>query len=499
MNAMSARVLTLEDPARTRDTDRRRALWDASVAHFVQPTALRRYYQRQLIHAYRRVIPSAASVLEVGCGTGDLLAALQPGTGVGIDFSEPMIHAARQRHPQLRFEVMDAASLQNHELTAELPFDYIVCADLLNDLWDVQQVLEQLRGCCHPGTRLVLNVYNRLWEFPRRIGEQMGLLRPLMPQNWLSGTDTENFLTLAGFSVERRWQEVLLPFPVPGISEFANRRMAAWPGLRHLALSNFVIARPQNNPGAEEPRTAREARVSVIVPARNEAGNIADIVRRTPEMGLGTEIVFVEGHSRDATWAAIETVVRNHPQRALIALQQSGAGKGDAVRTGFAAASGDLFMILDADLTVPPEELPKFYSAWRHQRGDFVNGVRLVYPMEDRAMRFLNELGNKFFSIAFSWLLNQPIKDTLCGTKVVSREDYRRIEAQRHVFGDFDPFGDFDLLFGAARLGLKIIDLPIRYRERTYGTTNIHRWSHGWLLLRMMWVALRKLKFSHRA
>jgi glycosyltransferase involved in cell wall biosynthesis len=235
--------------------------------------------------------------------------------------------------------------------------------------------------------------------------------------------------------------------------------------------------------------------VSIIVPARNEAGNIAQIFDRTPKMGQGTELVFVEGHSRDDTYAVIAQQITAHPECRCQLLRQTGVGKGDAVQLGFANASGEILMILDADLTVPPEDLPRFYEALWAGKGEFVNGVRLVYPLEKQAMRFLNLVGNKFFSLAFAWLLGQPIKDTLCGTKVLWKADYELIVANRAYFGDFDPFGDFDLLFGAAKLGLKIVDIPVRYRERTYGTTNIQRWKHGWLLLRLVLFAAGRIKF----
>jgi glycosyltransferase involved in cell wall biosynthesis len=212
-------------------------------------------------------------------------------------------------------------------------------------------------------------------------------------------------------------------------------------------------------------------------------------------MGSMTEIIFVEGHSSDTTWREIQRVKAKYPEKRIKVLQQTGKGKGDAVRCGFQAADGEILMILDADLTMPPEELPKFYHALVSGRAEFVNGVRLVYPMEKKAMRFLNFCANKFFSLAFSWVLAQPVKDTLCGTKVLRREDYDRIVANRSFFGDFDPFGDFDLLFGADRMGLKIVDIPIRYRDRTYGETNISRWRHGALLFRMLGFAACKLKF----
>ncbi|MCL1915395.1 MAG: glycosyltransferase family 2 protein [Desulfovibrionaceae bacterium] len=234
----------------------------------------------------------------------------------------------------------------------------------------------------------------------------------------------------------------------------------------------------------------------MVIPARNEAGNIENALLRTPEMGAGTEIIFVEGNSTDNTWESITEAIARHPERRCKALRQPGKGKGDAVRAGFAVAEGDILMILDADLTMPPETLPQFFEAIASNHGEFINGVRLVYPQEKEAMRFFNLVGNKFFSLAFSWLLGRPIKDTLCGTKVLSRANYLKIAANRAYFGDFDPFGDFDLLFGAARQNLKIVDLPVRYRERTYGETNISRWRDGFILLRMVLFALNRIKFK---
>jgi glycosyltransferase involved in cell wall biosynthesis len=257
------------------------------------------------------------------------------------------------------------------------------------------------------------------------------------------------------------------------------------------ALTNFIVARPKPRP--EQRRT--QPTVSVIVPARNEEGNVPAIFRRIPEMGAGTEVVFVEGGSADGTWKAAEREIAARPGKPYQLLKQQGKGKGDAVRLAFSHATGDILMILDADLSVAPEDLPRFLEALRSGKGDFINGVRLVYPMEKRAMRFLNLLGNKFFSMAFSWLLGQEIKDTLCGTKVLWREDYERIAANRSYFGEFDPFGDYDLIFGAARLNLKIVDMPIRYRERTYGEPQISRFRDGALLLRMVAFAARRLKF----
>jgi len=444
-------------------------------------------YHRRLERIYGLLVAPGQRVLEIGCGRGDLLAAVKPEVGVGVDFSPEMVRRAAERHPGLRFLVLDA-----HEISQlGQHFDVIILSEVVNDLWDVQKVLEEVRALCTPRTRVILNFYSRLWELPLRLAQRMGLMRPTLELNWLTIADLTNFLRLAGLEVIRHWEEVLLPLPVPLLDSLCNRFLVRlWP-FRLFHLSHLVMARRT----PEHDRRSPEPLVSVIVPARNEAGNIRSIFERTPEMGSGTELIFVEGHSKDDTLATIEREIAAHPERPARVFQQRGAGKGDAVRLGFAEAKGDVLMILDADLTMPPEELPRFYDALRKGAGEFVNGVRLVYPMEKQAMRFLNLLGNKFFSVAFSWLMGQPIKDTLCGTKVLPRDEYQRIAANRSYFGDFDPFGDFDLLFGAAKLGLKIVEVPIRYRERTYGTTNIQRWRHGWLLVRMSLFAAWRLKF----
>lgn len=446
------------------------------------------YYHRRLTEVYRFLVRPHSRVLELGCGSGDLLAALEPAEGVGLDFSPHLLEQAKSCHPQLRFVESDA-----HELNLTESFDYVILSDLVNELWDVQTVTERLASVCTPSTRVIINTYSRLWELPLAIARRLGMANPVLGQNWLTREDLTNMLALSGFEVIRQWREFLCPVDIPLLAPLCNRYLVKlWP-LNHLALANFIVARPA--PVPQVPAPASEPLVSVIVPARNEAGNIEHVVRRAPEMGAGTEIIFVEGHSRDDTWSEIGNVIERHPERRIKRLRQSGSGKGDAVRAGFAEAQGQVLMILDADLTVAPEDLPRFYYALRSGRGEFINGVRFVYPMEKQAMRPLNFLGNKFFSLAFSWLLGQPVKDTLCGTKVLNRADYDAIADNRSYFGDFDPFGDFDLLFGAARLDLKIADMPVRYHERTYGQTNIQRWKHGLLLLRMAAFALRRLKF----
>lgn len=465
-------------------TRQKLAYWTEFAARFDRWARSRRGYQRRLAEIYTFLIPPGKRVLEIGCARGDLLAALKPSYGAGVDFCPAMIERARERHPELDFAVGDA-----HTLDLGEAFDYIVCSDLVNDLWDVQKVFENIARHCHPGTRVILNSYSRLWELPRRLAELLGLAKRQILQNWLAPKDIGNLLYLADLELIRRSEEILWPFRTPLIAPLANKVLVKLAPLRWLGIANVFVARPRPLPVAED------TVVSVVVAARNEEGNIPQIFDRVPQMGAGTELIFVEGNSSDDTWGAIEREIARRPQVNARLFKQPGKGKGDAVRAGFREASGGLLMILDADLTVAPEDLPRFYEAWASGKAEFVNGVRLVYPMEDRAMRFVNQVGNKFFSLAFTWLFGQSVKDTLCGTKVLSKRDYETIASNRAYFGEIDPFGDFDLLFGAAKFNLKIVDLPVRYGERTYGDTNIQRWRHGALLLRMAAKAMRKIKF----
>ena len=460
--------------------------WDKVARWMDERTGWGGAYRRRLTKVYQFFVPRGARVLEVGCAQGDLLAALAPGAGVGVDFSAAMLERAERKYPNLRFIQADA-----HALELDETFDVIILSDVVNDVWDVQQVLQQLARLATPETRLIINFQSHLWEWPLSAARALGLARPNLTQNWLTFDDVKSLLALAGFEVIRHREEMLLPLPVPPLSTFANRYLIRFWPFNLLALTHFIVARPIR----PEAHAAPPPLVSVVIPARDEAGNIADIFARMPEMGAGTEMVFVEGGSTDGTYEVIAEEIARRPERRCKLLKQKGKGKIDAVRLGFANAAGDVLMIFDADLTVPPEDMPRFLEVLTANKADFANPSRLVYPMEDEAMRFFNLVGNKFFGLAFSWLLDQTFKDTLCGTKVLWRRDYDRIVEGRAYFGDFDPFGEFDLLFGAAKLNLKIMDVPVRHRARTYGTTKIPRWSGGVMLLRMVLFAARRIKF----
>jgi SAM-dependent methyltransferase len=445
-----------------------------------------RYYYRLLLRFLRFLVPAGRRVLEVGCGDGWLLRRLKPSRGLGCDLSSKMVEQARRE--AVPGEPIEFVQADVEQTSFDEPYDFVIMSDLLGDLLDIQQALDNVRSACSATTRVVITYHAILWEPLVRLAQRLGLKTPQQHHNWLAPSDVEHFANLCDFEVVRFERRILLPRNIPLLAPLVNRFVAPMPWINALCLLHVAVLRKRPR------RPRKELSTTIVIPCRNERGNIRPAIERLPEFGAGHEIFFVDGHSTDGTPDEISQVIAENPDKTIKLFVQEGKGKGDAVRLGFSRASGDVLMILDADLTMPPEDLPKFYDALASGKGEFINGSRLVYPMESQAMRFLNILGNKFFSVVLSWLLSQRLKDTLCGTKVLLRSDYEKLAAGRDYFGDFDPFGDFDLLFGASKLNMKIVEVPIRYRDRTYGTTNISRFRHGLLLLRMTFFALRKLK-----
>lgn len=447
-----------------------------------------KFYHDQMKNFCSFVIPAHKKVIEIGCGTGDLLAYVKPSYGVGVDIAENLVDIAKKKYPKLNFFPADAQNLSLNEA-----FDYIIASDLIGNLEDVQKAFEELRKISSEKTRIIITYQNNVWEPILTLAEKLKIKMPQPKQNWLSRNDIENLLELANLDVIKKDTMLLVPIYIPLLSNVINKYFAKLPVLKSICLVQYFIVRQKPVIYSDN-----DYSVSLIIPARNEAGNIEQAVLRIPKLGTHTELIFVEGHSKDNTLSEIKRVIKKYKNQKDIVLvdQGKGVGKGNAVRNGFHKARCDIVMILDADLTMPPEDLPKFYDVLRTKKAEFTYGSRLVYPMEKEAMRFLNMLGNKFFSIMFTWLLGQPVKDTLCGTKAIFRKDYYEIERGIEYFGDFDPFGDFDLIFGASKLNLKMLEIPIRYRTRTYGNTNISRFRHGLLLLKMTIIAAKKLKFT---
>ena len=449
-----------------------------------------RYYWNEITNYCNFFSHNSLSILEVGCGTGELLNSIKGKKKTGIDFSAKMIDIAQSSFPDISFHVMPAENIALNE-----KYDLIILSNLIGYIDDIQIVFEQLHQVCHERTKIIVTYYNHLWEPSLKLGEFFRLKIKTSNQNWLTKNDIKNLLMLSGFEVYRESRRMIFPVYIPLLSEFLNNFLAKLPLIRQLSINSYSFA--QVKPFLTNEQVVNKYSVSSVIPARNESGNIENAIKRMPAFGRFQEIIFVEGHSTDDTWEKIKEVKNKYLDTHRIKIaRQDGIGKNDAVRKGFSMAEGEILMILDADLTVSPEDLPKFYFAIASGKADFVNGSRLVYQMEKEAMRYLNMLGNKFFSLAFSWLLDQPFKDTLCGTKVMLRKEYENMNQNREYFGNFDPFGDFDLIFGAYKLNLRIVELPVRYHERTYGSTNISRIKHGFLLLRMCFFALRKIKLK---
>lgn len=425
------------------------------------------------------------SVLEIGCGTGELIGQINGRKKMGIDFSQKTIEVAKQQFPQVEFQVMQAEDLQLNE-----QFDLIILSNLIGYVHDVKVVFEQLIKVCHPRTKIIVTYYNFLWEPILKLAESLGLKAKTPLQNWLSQRDISDLLQLSGFEVYRKTQRMLLPVYIPLLSGFINKFIANLPLIRLLTINFFSFAKLISR------ETFPPVSVSVIIPCKNEAGNVEEAVKKIPSMGTFTEIIFCDDQSTDGTAGKVEGAIKNFPEKNIQLVYGPGICKADNVWTGFEKAKGDILMILDGDLTVPPEELSLFYEAIINGKGEFINGSRMVYPMENKAMRFINLVGNKIFSLFFSYILDINIKDTLCGTKVLWKNDYEQIKKLRGFWSMKDRWGDYELIFGAAKSNLKIIDLPVHYRERKYGETKMkNRLKNGWLMFRMIFIALWKIKF----
>lgn len=450
------------------------------------------YYHKKLINFFKFSVPENSKILVINCKNGYLLENLKPSFGVGIDTDAQSIEIAKERYPQYKFYSCPIEQIELDEKNAQ--FDYIILPSVTMETDDIQELFNKIDRFCDENTRIIIDTYSYLWEPFLKLSQKLGMRRPTNLKNWISRGDMQNFLYLSGFETVTQGFRILIPFYIPIISTLFNSWIAQIPLIQRLCLHEWIIARKTPKVCSNQAQYS----VSVIVPCKNERGNIEKAVIECPNMGKFTEIIFVEGGSKDGTWEEIERVskIYDSSKRPIKYFKQTGKGKGDAVRKGFENASGDIFMILDADLTTDPNELPKFFEAIINGKGEFINGSRLVYGMESNAMRPLAILANFCFGLLLRWIIGQKIKDSLCGTKVLFRNNYQKIAENRAIFGNHDPFGDFDLLFGAAKLNLKIVDMPIHYKDRKYGQTQINRFKHFWFLLFMSFIAWKNFKFK---
>jgi SAM-dependent methyltransferase len=435
----------------------------------------------------RHLVEPGKRVLNIRCQTGFLLEALQPTYGVGVEISPQMVAVAQAAHPQ--FTYYEAFP---EDFVSQEEFDYILLCDV-GDIADVQKTLLRLQSACGRHTRLLIYTYNDLWEPLIALAQRLRLKIPQTEQNWLSEQDLIGLLTLSGFEWLKTYRTALFPKYVPLLSAFLNRVVAKLPFIGRLCMIEVLVAR-----AIPQPVDASDVTVSVIVPCKDERGNIESAVKRMPELGRSTEIIFCDDKSTDGTADEVRRMQELYPERHIRLVDGPGICKSKNVWTGFEAATGDILVILDADLTVMPEELPYFVHAITRGGAELVNGSRLVYPVPKAAMKGANVLGNKFFGAVFSYLLGQRIKDTLCGTKVLWRTDWERLRPMVGTWGTMDRWGDYELLFGAAKLNLRILDQPVHYQERIFGATKMTRvFEHGLIMLRMCAHGFLRLKVDY--
>lgn len=443
-----------------------------------------RYFYDWLREMMQFLVEPAMRVLHVRCQTGFLLDAVRPRDGVGIEVSSEMAQVAQHKYPDLTVYTAEPESFDLGET-----FDYIIF-DQISDTVDVLAALRSIAAHCTPRSRLILYSYNPLWHPLVWLAERVNIKVPALNQNWLSERDLKNVLGMADFEWLHTYHTVVLPFRIPLLADALNRIVPTLPILKNLCLIRIMVTRPRPVPCNPE-----DVRVSVIVPCKNEFGNIEPAVQRIPEMGSHTEIIFCDDQSTDGTADEVRRMQQLYPERDIQLCYGPGISKSHNVWTGFDAASGDILMILDADLAVMPEELPPFVEALVSGKAELVNGTRLVYPLPRESMKFANMVGNTVFGILFSYLLDQPISDTLCGTKVLWRDDWLRLKTYLHTWGIEDRWGDYELLFGAARLHLKILELPVHYQERVYGASKMVKVvQNGLVMLRMCLAAFLRLK-----
>ena len=451
-----------------------------------------RYYHKSVLKHFRMWIPENSKVLELGCGTGDLIGQLRPKLGVGIDISDEMIKQAKEKYPGINFFCDDAESFEINEI-----FDYIIISGIVGMVDNIQILLGRIKKWVSPDTRVFVDFYNPMWYPFIKFGEKIGLKMPEMIKNWLSVDDIENFLYISGYQVIKRKYLMFFPKNIPLITYILNKFIGNLPFIRRFSLSSVVITRPLVPWPDKEIKSC-----SVVITCRDEEGNIEGLVTRIPKMGWNTEIIFVEGHSKDNTVAKINEMIKKYPDKDIRMLKQKGIGQGDAFRYGYDEAKGDFVIWLEADLTTPPEEAKLLWDAYINNIGEYVNGSRFIYKMEKNAMPLLNFLGNRFFGVLFTSLLKQRFTDTLCGFKGISKKNYVKIRQQIDFFGDFDPFGDFELIFGAIKNNLKVAEIPVHYKPRQYGESKAYGKSffsfmkHGFLLVRMSIIAFRKFIIS---
>ena len=359
--------------------------------------------------------------------------------------------------------------------TINKKYQRIILTDVVENYDDVFALLNIVSNLLTIDGKLIISSINTKYLILSRTLEFLKLKDSNENTSYIHVKKIRNITSGVGLEYQKFYTKQLFPFSFFYVGNVINKIMEIISFQLNLGIKTYIIFRPAIITNSKNSK-------SIIIPAKNEEGNLVELVSRIPKFE-NTEIIFSYGKSKDNTLKVMKQITQSNKLFKFKLVKQTKNGKANAVWEALNVVENDLIAILDADISVDPETLSDFFDIIEKNNADFVNGTRLIYDMEKNSMRFLNRIGNRFFQFFISKIIKEALTDSLCGTKVFKKSYLNDLYFWQNIFGKKDPFGDFDLIFAAAYSGQKIVEMPIVYRERKYGTTQIARFKDGFKLL----------------
>lgn len=432
-----------------------------------------RYYYTQIQRLLKFLIPPGKSILYFGCYREDVIYSLDASSSVVINEE---VDERISKNKSVEF-----VHCKYHLYNPQQEYDYIILDTVIGKTENINLLLRNISSACSSHTRIIIHQENYLWRPLLNFAASFGLKKQEKTQNWLSIKDVETYLETAGFESTRVYKKNIFPLKAGFLGPILNHFFSTIPVLDFLKLDQFIVGR-FNKPFTQ---LKSSSSLSICLTVKDEEHNIEPIVSSLPVLCENQEILFVEGNSTDNTAKEIERMKMLFPHKNIRLIKQPGKGQGDAIHTGFKEAKGEIIILYEGDGTSEPYDIQYFYEAIEAGRFEFIEGSRFVYPLSHKCMPLANKIGNVVFAKWFSFFLNQRTTDVLSGIKAIRKKDYEKIYNTWGFLGIPDPFGDFELLFGSARYGLKIGEIPIRYKPRVFGESKTSVFKHGWYLLKM--------------